>query len=265
MLSVPAAAVSWPFAEISPWQLELAVVKNLQCPRPDAVQVWLPAKAGAVPAMRLFADWHRHPLAASQSCFTTRFYYPENLSCETRGERERLHCQLPLLPYEASVRQLVFVDEPGVASADDYQINVPLDASRALVAHEIGHWLGLADEYQMSSELAESFCNGGYAHASLNVVVSDTAVMSAAELEAFWQQLPWRFAVSDWQQLGERQADGDWRLGSADKERAGLFRIPACDASGKYAWRPVAQLTAMHYHDTAVWPELYLELIKRHQ
>lgn len=265
VVSVAAANVSWPFTDLSPWQRDLTAVENLQCQRPDAVQVWLPAAAQAAPAIRLFTDWHRHPLAASQSCFAARFYYPENLQCETRGERERLHCQLPLLPYEAGVRHLLFVDKPGVASANDHQINLPLNASRALVAHEIGHWLGLADEYQMSNELAESFCSGDYAHASLNVVVTDTAVMTAGELQAFWRQLPWRFAVPDWQLLGEPQADGNWRLGSADEEAAGLFRIPACDTTGKYAWRPVAQMTAMHYHDTAVWPSVYLELINRHQ
>lgn len=73
VVSVAAANVSWPFTDLSPWQRDLTAVENLQCQRPDAVQVWLPAAAQAAPAIRLFTDWHRHPLAASQSCFAARF------------------------------------------------------------------------------------------------------------------------------------------------------------------------------------------------
>ncbi|MDX1705067.1 hypothetical protein [Pseudidiomarina sp.] len=260
-----AAAPDWSLITISPWQRALEVSDNLRCQLPGAVQVWLPSAAQSISLIHSFADWHQHPLADTMACFSARFYQPGSLDCNTKGERDRLECRLPLFPYEAGDRHLLFANAQGVASANDYQITLPLRSSQALIAHEIGHWLGLADEYQMTGELAEAFCSGKYDHASLNVAVSDTMIMSASQLQAFWQELPWQFAVPDWRLLGTKLADGRWRLGSMDKEQAGLFPVPACNSAGKYAWRPVAKMTAMHYHDTAVWPALYLELITRHR
>ncbi|WP_411358774.1 hypothetical protein [Pseudidiomarina salilacus] len=224
--------------------------------------LWFPATAVAT-VTQLLDDWQQHPLFPLFDCLTLRSYQATtDLQCKTEGERLRARCEPALLPRELDQRQIILTDTP-TASADATQMVLPLDTDVDLMAHEVGHWLGFADEYPMSVKLAESFCQGRYQHASLNVVLTDTTEMSTGALRALWQQLPWRNAVPDWRQLGEQQANGRWRLGSSTQQKIGLFHSPTCaNVEGVFSWKPVAEWTAMQYHDVNYWPELYLSLAK---
>jgi len=208
--------------------------------------------------------WHKHPLAQFVNCFSIQRYQPDQLHCERTGTRQRASCNWHSSNEGQSKRSILFVAaQHGLASSHANQITLPTDASLSLLAHELGHWLGLADEYSMAPELAENFCSGRYDHASANVVVTDSLQMSSAELQQLWHQLPWHFAVDDWRQLATAVDDDKWRLGSL-VDTVGLHAIATCDAiEGKYAWRPIADMTPMQYYDINQWPPLYLELIAR--
>ena len=196
------------------------------------------------------------------SCFKVRFYQPQQVQCELQGERQRLHCQLQLLPVELNHAHIVFADN-GIASAvGDRHMNLPLSAHMNVLAHELAHWLGLADEYPLTGQIAADFCAGRYDHPALNVVVTESQQLSGAELKALWQQLPWQFAVADWRQLAQPLGNNQWQLGSLSNS-IGLHAIDTCNAVGKFAWRPVDYFTAMHYIDIYSWPDIYLELIER--
>lgn len=227
-----------------------------------ATPVYVPA--GDRAAWQLLSLWQQHPLAKYYGCFSVHHYALEQLHCEPQGTRQRAHCEWigTTIPSESTPHIILVADMAwGIAHSSPQRITLPSHASVELFAHEIGHWLGLADEYAMPAELAQPFCEGQYQHPSLNIVVTSSLALSAEELQQLWQRLPWRDAVSSWQQLGVAQADGQWQLGSAT-EVIGLHAVATCAAvAGRYAWRPVAQMTPMQYHDIGVWPALYFELI----
>lgn len=271
-LAAPTATANW-WQLPSQWPLTQALVQldakaqqgwqQLQCQQHDAIQVWLPAQSRRIaPLLEDFANWSAHPMARFASCFQARFYQPQQVQCELQGERQRLHCKLPLLPVELQQAHIVYADH-GIASATgDRHMNLPMRAPINVLAHELAHWFGLADEYPLSGQIAEDFCAGRYDHPSLNVVVTESQQLSSSQLKALWQQLPWNFAVADWRQLGQPLAADQWHLGSA-ADTVGLHAIDSCKAVGKFAWRPVDYFTAMHYVDIYAWPSLYLELIER--
>lgn len=227
--------------------------------------VWLPAHT-ATSAETLLARWPAHPLAAFSGCLARRYYASaEVLQCTEQGERKHMRCDLPLLPREVMQRHIVFT-EAKVASASTRQIVLPLNAKLSVFAHEMGHWVGFADEYAMSSQLAEKYCRGRYDHPSLNVARTHAKELSAEQLQALWQQLPWRDAVPDWRLLGQPMGNGLWRLGSAETTQVGLFPSQTCaTVKGVYSWKPVAKLTAMEYHDVNVWPAVYLDTARQLQ
>lgn len=234
------------------------------CSNDAAVQVWLPQQLPQrAQVLEVLSKWQAHPLHAYVPCFSLRYYHDATaLACTTQGERGRQRCQPPVLPRELHQRQLIFTDAL-IGSASAQQIVLPTATSVAAFAHEVGHWLGFADEYRMSAELAQPFCHGRYRHPSLNVVTTAALEMSSAELQALWQRLPWRDQVSDWQLLGQSIGAERWRLGSTEATAVGLFASRTCDeVPGRYSWKPVARMTAMEYHDVTIWPKAYLKLLE---
>lgn len=241
-------------------------VAQQQCGVMAPVTLYLPT-SHEQKVLNNLSRWHKHPLARFVNCFSVQRYQPEQLHCERAGTRQRANCGWHSSNEDlSSTRSILFVAaEHGLASSYPNQITLPTNASLSLLAHELGHWLGLADEYAMAPELAENFCSGRYDHASANVVVTDRLQMSSAELQQLWHQLPWHFAVDDWRQLAKAVNEDKWQLGSL-ANMVGLHAIATCDAvEGKYAWRPVADMTPMQYYDINQWPPLYLELIARPQ
>lgn len=234
--------------------------------QPEAIQVWLPLGRSQEP-IKTLSQWPAHPLAEFVQCFHIRWYQDyDELDCRSGGQRGHQQCDLALLPREWNQRQLVFIASgtPAIGSASHWQMVLPVDASVDILAHEVGHWLGFADEYPMSAALAENYCQGRYLHPSVNVVTTVTQQLSSHELQKLWQRLPWRDAVADWRDLAQPGSDGKWQLGSAASVAVGLFPSATCNAVEKvYSWKPVAHMTAMEYHDVNVWPEVYLELLRR--
>lgn len=187
--------------------------------------------------LRQFDALQQHPQAQLGWCFNGYF----------SGQPKPLQTQ----------PELGFVDIER-AQAKGQQITIAANAKVDLLAHELAHLAGLADEYAMRKPLAEQYCAGRYRHPSLNVVVTSSQVLSSAELKALWQHLPWRDRVSDWRMLGQPARNG-WQLGSA--EGIGLYPAKTCEETPYYAWKPVAETTAMQHFDIPVWPQLYLELM----
>lgn len=249
------------------WSPLAAKVPQQRCGVLQATHVVMPQQGQQQP-LAMLQGWHQHPLAPFLNCFSFATYSLEQLACTQQGERGRAHCQLPQMRGEPRTREIIFVPEQmGIAFNDSQRVVLPLSASMGLFAHEIAHWLGFADEYPMTKELAQDFCTGRYSHASLNIVVTNTAVVSEAELIALWQRLPWRHAVSNWRDLATQTADGRWRLGTIstpqEEPPVGLYRAQTCDAASGYAWRPVNKFTPMQYYDVTTWPQIYLELVQR--
>lgn len=199
------------------------------------------------------------PFTTSNWCVS--WVLDENLSCTTGDERDRASCRSE----KKSDRTVILADK-GIASADSRTLTLTPDSSEKVIQHELGHWLGFADEYAMSESLAQKFCNGHYEHESLNIIVSGHAqYYSSEQVQDIYNNLPWKNEISSWQEIAQK--DGDkWRLGSQESREIGLFKADTCNAiSGKQAWRPVNVRTAMEQHNTGLWPELYLKLLGEYQ
>ncbi len=251
---------SFPTTDITALRRGLSVLAAQSCSQPIAV--WLPDTAAMLPAIKLFSGWQQHPLAEFTNCFQVQYYQPEEVVCASVGERQRSDCQVPQR-IETTAPFILFTnDDAGLANITPERMLLPSRASVDLFAHELGHWLGFADEYAMSTMLAKGYCHGNYEHDSLNIVITAKDQLSQSELEALWQALPWRFAVDSWQNLGQFK-QGVWRLGS--KQGVGLYAVPTCSATEYFAWRPVPEITAMQYYDSATWPKLYLQLLRMQQ
>lgn len=183
----------------------------------------------------------------------------ENLSCVTDTQRKRANCHS-----EQQFDKQVLLAEEGIASANSQTLTLTADSSEAVIQHELGHWVGFADEYEMSEVLAQKFCYGYYDHDSLNIIVTEAHKdYSARQVKAIYKSLPWKDELRSWQDIAIKK-QGKWRLGSPEDAIVGLFKADTCNSvDDRQAWRPVNTRTAMEQHDTQIWPELYLRLLKR--
>ncbi|PWW41485.1 IgA peptidase M64 [Idiomarina loihiensis] len=187
------------------------------------------------------------------------FTLDESLFCVTDTQRKRASCRS-----EQQFDKQVILAEEGIASANSQTLTLTRDSSEAVIQHELGHWLGFADEYEMSDALAQKFCYGYYDHDSLNIIVTEAHnEYSVRQVKAVYKSLPWKAELSSWQDIAT-QKQGKWRLGSSKEAAVGLFKTDTCNAiDDRQAWRPVNVRTAMEQHDTKLWPEVYLRLLKQ--
>lgn len=181
----------------------------------------------------------------------------QSLSCVTSTERNRADCNFDTL----FDKQVVLADK-GIASANNRTLILTSDSSEEVIQHELGHWMGFADEYEMSELLARAFCDGRYEHKSLNIIVTEQEQRyTEAQVQDIYQRLPWKSELSSWQEIANREGE-HWHLGSSENATIGLFKADTCNAiDNKQAWRPVNVSTAMEQHDTGLWPALYLKLL----
>lgn len=194
-------------------------------------------------------------LPTNQWCFTWQLN--QQVRCQRLDSGLRMTCSTP-----PAQRSIVLADS-GKASAHAKQIILTNGSSAEVLAHEIGHWLGLADEYAMAAPLAEAFCRGHYDFEPLNIVVTQQRQLTSAALRELWRQLPWRAAVDDWRNLAQPLPDGRWQLGSSE-QAIGLYPADTCHhVEGYTAWKPVKEVTAMERHQQSYWPALYLTLVNQ--
>lgn len=196
------------------------------------------------------------PLA--NACF--KFVVEADLRCQSKGG-ERAQCT----GLEMQQKQILLA-ENGKASSTPNTIILTHDSDASVLAHELAHWWGFADEYAMQPALAQAFCNGHYSFSPVNLVVTDTTTMTTGQLKKLADSLPWRAQIDDWRSLATRQNDGRWKLGSDTGGQIGLFRAKTCDnVAGITAWKPVSQVTAMEVHQTNAWPLLYRQWIQNYK
>lgn len=151
-----------------------------------------------------------------------------------------------------------------VARVRNTTMSISSDAEFSVFIHELGHLLGLADEYAMTAPLAHAFCSGQYRFSALNLVVTSARDVSPDALDELKQRLPWReYLQQPIAQLVSTQDGKVLSLGSQDESKIGLFAADTCDGTPYYAWRPVAEPTFMQQHEVGSIPDLYLRLIRQ--
>lgn len=210
-----------------------------------------------------------HPLAALGLCVTE---YIEPHACELSATGRIVCADLPSEYQEDAWIQVVdtqlmqtTMGLPNVlASVLNNSMTISSEADFKVFVHELGHLLGLADEYAMRQQLAQRYCAGQYQFNALNLVITPKDLYIDAEtLHRLRQQLPWYDYLE--QPIGEwvrtEQEGLKLQLGSTDPGKIGLFAVDTCANTGYQAWRPVAQQTFMEHHELGSIPELYIRLI----
>lgn len=262
------SALAWRFANPSVTHEE---------PENDGLIVGIPVLThpSCVVQVNLVASAEQHAhfterLAYVQDQFATaelnlcasRFSLDTIARCDERARRVTCELDMALLPAATDITTVTVVASGrGIANTRNGVVFVPEHASGLLLQHELGHALGLADEYPMRGTLAKAFCGGEFSFQPLNLVFTSSDVLSDAEKRKLHAQLPWQHYLDS--PIATQQEDGQWRLGTEQKgdQHVGLFPAATCHATGVFAWKPVGDVTFMEHHELGAVPDLYLRLI----
>ncbi|MCH8502487.1 MAG: hypothetical protein LAT77_11325 [Aliidiomarina sp.] len=164
-------------------------------------------------------------------------------------------------PWNAAQQVDVVLTDDGIANTRNGLVFVDRNARPRVLAHELGHTLGIADEYAMSEDLASRFCAGEFNFSALNLVITESTIVDSKTLVELTQSLPWQHRLQ--QPIAEKLADDRWRLGSRDPLQIGLHPVATCEGTDFYAWRPVGYVTLWQQHEIGVLPDVYLYLMRQ--
>lgn len=154
----------------------------------------------------------------------------------------------------------VVVVEKGSANTRNGVVYINEKASWRVLLHELGHALGLADEYPMRHDLAQQFCTGHYKFTARNIALVESKVFSEHDIAALTKGLPWRQQLNT--TIAQPIAVGGaiyYRLGSSEPNAIGLYTTGTCEATRMQAWKPVSRVTFMEQHEVKHVPDLYLK------
>lgn len=155
---------------------------------------------------------------------------------------------------------VIYLTQQGAANTRNGQIYINEQASWRVLLHELGHALGLADEYPMQAKLAEQFCHGHYVFYARNLVFLEAQLYQQGKVMELIEHLPWQTALTT--AIAQPVSIGAgvyYRLGSNEADAVGLYPATTCAATTVQAWKPFAQVTFMEQHDSGDVPELYLQ------
>lgn len=146
---------------------------------------------------------------------------------------QRIICDYQVLSPQVltgEFQQLLVIAGRGLASYNNGIVQLPEDASLALLRHEFMHIAGFLDEYPLSTISAQAVCRAGRIAPNL-LIGNDTATL-ARYLE--------RYALT-----------------ATDVE---LTPVETCNALGLQAYRPIAAVNPMRHFEAAL-PILYEQLL----
>jgi len=181
---------------------------------------------------------------------------PASSSCSP--DLGRAFCT-PVVAQQGNAVSIV-VTHQGNANTRNGVVYINQQASWKVLLHELGHALGLADEYPMAHDLAQRFCSGDYKFKAKNIVLVEPRLLSASDVELVTQGLPWREQLTTAIALPVAIGAGSYfRLGSSEPGAIGLYTTSTCQAARLQAWKPVQEVTFMEQHEVLNVPDMYLK------
>lgn len=182
---------------------------------------------------QLLQQWQQDSqLSQLAVCFLPLQQVPSTELACTEQSSSLINCHYqPLAPLVASGRfsQLLLLAGRGKASYNNGILQLPDNASLALLRHEFMHVLGFIDEYRLPLASAQQLCQPERLHP--NILLAE---QTAAYLH-------------------------HWRLAAAD---INLTPVDSCAIVGKQAYRVLAESNVMRSFELGL-PELYLQLAQR--
>lgn len=161
----------------------------------------------------------------------------EYLGCNSQAVNNyRISCRLEkidslLEPHTFS--QLVIFHGSGKANVTNGVMYLDLADKYSVFIHELAHFVGFIDEYPLSNELADLYCQSGRRYPNLLVLDEDQSIEG--------------LTLDDWQQYGEALS---------------LAKARTCNNSDKTAYKLSGKMTFMEFHDSNYIPALYLSVWK---
>lgn len=182
----------------------------------------------------LLQQWQQdRQLSALQLCFNPpQFIDSQQLACTEQVGR-RIRCQADaLVPVvlQGKATQLVVLAGMGRASYNNGWLQLPVDASLALLRHEISHLFGFLDEYPLPAEVASEECVTGR--------ITPNLLFSKHDLPAYLKY---------------------WQLSAHQIQ---LTPVHTCQHQGRLAYRVVAADSHLLHYELAM-PALYLKLMQQ--
>lgn len=184
---------------------------------------------GVLRWQQLLGEWQQdRQLSALPVCFAPlQVFNSTELKC-TEYSSSRISCRyqtLQSLVSSGGFTQLLVVAGRGTASYNNGILQLPDNASLALLRHEFMHVLGFIDEYALDSAIAADICQPGQQYPNL---------LLRSEIGAYQQQ--WPIAA-----------------------KLQLTAVDTCLAAGVQAYRPIAQDNVMRFYELDL-PAEYLAL-----
>lgn len=194
-----------------------AVVASVGCQL--TLQPVASLQQGVVRWQQLVSEWQQDPqLSALPVCFAPlQLFNSTALKCSEQSGR-RISCQYQALQSLVSAgdfTQLVVIAGRGGASYNNGILQLPDNASLALLRHEFMHVLGFIDEYALADSSAATVCQRGKHYPNL-VLQGDT--------ETYLQQ---------------------WQLSAPPQ----LTAVDTCQAAGVQAYRVIAEDNLMRFYE----------------
>lgn len=184
----------------------------------------------------LLQAWQHDPqLATLPVCFKPLLRLDSvALNC-TEQPGQRIRCDYQTLAPQVlsgEFQQLLVIAGRGLASYNNGIVQLPDDASLALLRHEFMHIAGFLDEYVLSPTVAKAVCKVG--HIAPNLLVGNDENTLARYLQRY-------------------------QLTAAEIQ---LTAVDTCNAVGLQAFRPIAAINPMR-HFEADLPLLYWQLLQQ--
>lgn len=180
--------------------------------------------------------WQQDPqLAQLPVCFKPVIRMSSTaLNC-TEHTGLRIQCDYQVLTPQvltAEFQQLLVIAGRGIASYNNGIVQLPDDASLALLRHEFMHIAGFLDEYLLNPTSARAVCQSG--RVAPNLLVGDDSNTISRYLQ--------RYALT--------------------AEQLHLTPVDTCNAVGLQAYRPIVTVNLMR-HFEAELPPLYYQLLQQ--
>ncbi len=175
----------------------------------------------------LLTAWQQDPqLATLPVCFNALYLVNSTeLQCTEQAD-SRISCQYQVLHPLVSAggfSQLLLVAGRGSASYNNGILQLPDNASLALLRHEFMHILGFVDEYALGADIAADICRTGQMHPNLLV---------QSEISAYQQR--WQLPVP-----------------------LQLTAVDTCQAVGVQAYRIITQDNLMRFYELGLPAEYF--------
>ncbi|QBL08606.1 hypothetical protein E0Z06_03295 [Rheinheimera sp. D18] len=188
---------------------------------------------GADTWQRLLQQWQQdRQLSQLPVCFLSVYTVNSTELACTENSDSLIQCQynvLNSLVAKGTFSQLLVIAGRGKAGYNNGIVQLPDNASLALLRHEFMHILGFVDEYQLAARNAQQVCQPGVIYP--NVIIGN-------DVTGYLQQ---------------------WQL---TREDITLTAVDSCQVTPLQAYRVVSQANVMRFYELEL-PDLYFQLAKK--